>query len=830
MSETVKSEFLLVDKMSKPQDKINQGLDDYSKKIDKAEGKTSSFNAMLTKTGGIIAGAFSVKAVTDFLGESAKIAREGQGIENAFKRIGDAGLLQDLRNSVKGTVSDLELMQRAVQASNFEIPLNQMSKLFQFATKRAQETGESVDYLVNSIITGIGRKSPLILDNLGISAIKLKEKLNGVGIESANIVDITKIIGSIAEEELSKMGDIAEDGQVSYQQMQAEVKNLQKEIGEMLIPAQQKWLNLLKDAVITYREMFKELKKNETILQLIDKDAAERLSKAEQETKEKEKQRNQDLEKWGWTKKIIKATEEANQALEDGTLTQKTFNEGVKIGAFFTKEQLKLAKEEVGLLREKFGLVKKDPQKPEISLKNLDKIKEFIKAQEIALKEGSAKDIAVINNKYKKFLELAKLDKELTMELNSLKSEAIKKVNAKEVEEKQKAIDRQQEQIRNFIKQSNIESLKGAEKEIAIAQNSADKILKLEHITADQKKKINEDLNNKKLEIEQKYLDQAQEKIKSFIDQNKISLETGVQGELSAIENKYAKILEMEEITQDQRKEIISQKNQEIAEVQKEFQEQQEQERLDRFQETYNNVVSIAGSAFGAIDSIVNNSLNKQQKMQDKKFEDERKDIEKSKRSEKEKAKLLEKLDEEKAKSQKELAMKEWRWLLVKSIADTASSVAEALPNYPLAIASGITGAIQTGIIASNKPEFEQGGIFDGVGVVPGTQFQGDNVNARLNSGEGVLNPAQGRNIMDEVFRLANGGQVTNNNTNRNNQLSITIQGSNYNISSEVSQDTLDRIEASESRSREQTVRDIERAIQNKEFDTDIVNIQSIAV
>jgi hypothetical protein len=116
--------------------------------------------------------------------------------------------LETLRKATRGLVSDLELMKVTVQAGNFGIPIEQMGKLLEFATKRAAETGQSVDYLVNSIVTGIGRKSPLILDNLGISAVRLKEKFGGVAIEAQSIADVAQAVGDIAAEEMGKMGSL----------------------------------------------------------------------------------------------------------------------------------------------------------------------------------------------------------------------------------------------------------------------------------------------------------------------------------------------------------------------------------------------------------------------------------------------------------------------------------------------------------------------------------------------------------------------------------------------------------------------------------------------
>ena len=75
------------------------------------------------------------------------------------------------------TVSDLQLMQTAVKAANFKLPLDQLAKYLKFAQQRAIETGESIDNLVESIVLGISRKSIPIIDNLGISAQQVQEEV-----------------------------------------------------------------------------------------------------------------------------------------------------------------------------------------------------------------------------------------------------------------------------------------------------------------------------------------------------------------------------------------------------------------------------------------------------------------------------------------------------------------------------------------------------------------------------------------------------------------------------------------------------------------------------
>lgn len=163
-------------------------------------------------------------------------AKKIEGVENAFRSLNRPDLLDNLRKATKGTVDDLTLMQNAVKAQNFKIPIENLAGYFEFARRRAKETGESVDYLVNSIITGIGRKSPLILDNLGISAVALKEKLKGVAEENATIGDVATAVGMIISEENQKAAKDIDTHSEKLAKNEARWKNIRTELAHGLLP------------------------------------------------------------------------------------------------------------------------------------------------------------------------------------------------------------------------------------------------------------------------------------------------------------------------------------------------------------------------------------------------------------------------------------------------------------------------------------------------------------------------------------------------------------------------------------------------------------------
>jgi hypothetical protein len=215
--------------------KLSLQLDAENKKLKAKLANTKrqmqGLGSQAKKLGGMIAGAFAAGQIIEFGKEASKMAGEFEGVSAAFRKMGGQQVLGKLREATRGTVNDLELMRAAVQAKNFDIPMKSLASLFEFATKRAQQTGESVDFLVQSIILGIGRKSPLILDNLGISAIRLRKELKGAGTEAATVGDVAEAVGRIAQTEMSKAGDIINTTAIRTASWSATMDNLKITIG-----------------------------------------------------------------------------------------------------------------------------------------------------------------------------------------------------------------------------------------------------------------------------------------------------------------------------------------------------------------------------------------------------------------------------------------------------------------------------------------------------------------------------------------------------------------------------------------------------------------------
>lgn len=77
-------------------------------------------------------------------------------------------ILRKMQEMSRGTVSDLDLMKQANTALMLGLPVDRFDDILQIARSASIATGESMDFMLNSIVTGLGRGSKLMLDNLGI--------------------------------------------------------------------------------------------------------------------------------------------------------------------------------------------------------------------------------------------------------------------------------------------------------------------------------------------------------------------------------------------------------------------------------------------------------------------------------------------------------------------------------------------------------------------------------------------------------------------------------------------------------------------------------------
>lgn len=205
---------------------IKLGLDSsgVDKGVNQANNSLSGLKNMVGKVGAAMGIAFGVSEIISFGKEIIGLASKTEGVKRAFDRLGMPSLMNDLKQATRGAVSEFDLMKSAVSANNFKIPLENLSSYLSFATRRAEETGQSVDYLVDSIIMGIGRKSPMILDNLGISILDIRNEMEKTG-------DMAKAVANIINSEMANAGTAADTAATKFGQLSAKWDDFKTALG-----------------------------------------------------------------------------------------------------------------------------------------------------------------------------------------------------------------------------------------------------------------------------------------------------------------------------------------------------------------------------------------------------------------------------------------------------------------------------------------------------------------------------------------------------------------------------------------------------------------------
>lgn len=198
--------------------------------------------------GGVVAlGGFTL-GVINFVRESEKFDQ----VKNAFTNLAaqqgkDANkMLANMRELSHGTVSDLKLMQQANQALLLGLPVERFGEMLTIARSASKATGESMDFMLNSIVTGLGRGSKLMLDNLGI-VFKIedanKEYAKALGKTVGELTEaeqkqafMNKAL-AVGVENAKAAGETTESLDDRWQRFIATMENSKVVLGQQLSPA-----------------------------------------------------------------------------------------------------------------------------------------------------------------------------------------------------------------------------------------------------------------------------------------------------------------------------------------------------------------------------------------------------------------------------------------------------------------------------------------------------------------------------------------------------------------------------------------------------------------
>ena len=217
----------------------------------KTIGSKNAIKAVAAVTAALYAFAKAVGIATDLAKQSAKVDALERGFDALGSKIGfTSGSLDKLRGAVDGTVNDMNLMKSANNAMMLGVVKSdeEMAQLFDTAQRLGHALGVETTDAVNSLVTGMGRQSILMLDNLGIivdTETAYKNYAEKLGITTSKLDDLQKKeafnaeVLRISSDMVGELGDEVLDGVTAFAQLETSIFNARTAIGEALSPVMQ---------------------------------------------------------------------------------------------------------------------------------------------------------------------------------------------------------------------------------------------------------------------------------------------------------------------------------------------------------------------------------------------------------------------------------------------------------------------------------------------------------------------------------------------------------------------------------------------------------------
>ena len=192
---------------------------------------------------------FAIRAMGKFASQSAKV----DSMRTAFNTLSDSGegagiALNRLKKATNDTMSEFDLFQQANNAMVLGVSQNsdEMAEMFDIAQRLGRALGRDTASSVESLVTGIGRQSRLMLDNIGIivkSEEAYKKYAKELGKTSDKLTDAEKKQAFLeatmesARAKVAQLGDELPTTQDKLDQLATSSVNFSTAIGNTLSPA-----------------------------------------------------------------------------------------------------------------------------------------------------------------------------------------------------------------------------------------------------------------------------------------------------------------------------------------------------------------------------------------------------------------------------------------------------------------------------------------------------------------------------------------------------------------------------------------------------------------
>jgi len=223
-------------------------------------------NSDLKKLKQQVVGTFAVYKILAFQKEISNLASQTQEVSGAFNRlssgvwIASSEILTSLQTASKGTISEYNLMLSANKAMSLGVASSttEFSTLMDIARVKAKSMWLTTTQAFNDIVTGLGRSSPLILDNLGITinaSEAQEEYAKTLGKTSKELTDwerkqalINKVVKD-GKAEIEEMGEIVLTASEKQQQYNAKIQDAKSKLWNALLPALSEFRSKMADVI-----------------------------------------------------------------------------------------------------------------------------------------------------------------------------------------------------------------------------------------------------------------------------------------------------------------------------------------------------------------------------------------------------------------------------------------------------------------------------------------------------------------------------------------------------------------------------------------------------
>ena len=221
-------------------------LQDSFKKIEQAGKQISNVGKAITigVTTPVLAAAGALVTFANSAQTSIQIERSFDAVAKSAGIMGDE-MMKALQKSSRGLISNTDLMKNFNLASSLVSKqfATELPQAFEYLGKVSASTGQSMDYMLDSLVRGVGRLSPLILDNLGIQvslneAYEIYAQKIGKSVDELSKAEQQSAVMELTMAKLAETtAGMSDEFGTTGERIKVAMENAKDSIGRNLVPA-----------------------------------------------------------------------------------------------------------------------------------------------------------------------------------------------------------------------------------------------------------------------------------------------------------------------------------------------------------------------------------------------------------------------------------------------------------------------------------------------------------------------------------------------------------------------------------------------------------------